>query len=109
VSTLWQAVLETDEAGALLAETLLEGEAFSLTRFRPDTEAPLWRMEAIFTEQPDAKWLKKLLGPKVVLAPVPEADWVTEAQKFLPPVQAGRFHVHGSRDRRSTSPCARLA
>ncbi len=104
MSTLWQAVLEADEAGALLAETLLEGEAFSLTRYRPDTEAPLWRLEAIFTECPDEAWLTNLLGPNVVLAQVPEADWVAEAQKFLPPVQAGRFHVHGSHTPRHPNP-----
>ncbi len=30
---------------------------------------------------------------------IPAADWVTETQKALPPVRAGRFTVHGSHDR----------
>lgn len=31
---------------------------------------------------------------------IPEADWVSETQKALPPVRAGRFIIHGSHDRR---------
>ncbi len=30
---------------------------------------------------------------------VPDTDWVTETQRSLPPVRAGRFIVHGSHDR----------
>ncbi|MFZ1108747.1 MAG: 50S ribosomal protein L11 methyltransferase [Rhodomicrobium sp.] len=30
---------------------------------------------------------------------IPDADWVSETQKALPPVRAGRFLVHGSHDR----------
>jgi ribosomal protein L11 methyltransferase len=30
---------------------------------------------------------------------IPDADWVSETQKALPPVRAGRFTVHGSHDR----------
>jgi len=30
---------------------------------------------------------------------VPDTDWVTETQRLLPPVHAGRFIVHGSHDR----------
>ncbi len=30
---------------------------------------------------------------------VPQVDWVSETQKALPPVQAGRFTIHGSHDR----------
>lgn len=30
---------------------------------------------------------------------VPETDWVTETQRMLPPIHAGRFIVHGSHDR----------
>ncbi len=30
---------------------------------------------------------------------IPDADWVSETQKALPPVRAGRFIVHGGHDR----------
>ncbi len=34
---------------------------------------------------------------------IPDADWVSETQKALPPVRAGRFIVHGSHDRASVA------
>jgi ribosomal protein L11 methyltransferase len=33
------------------------------------------------------------------IAAIPDADWVAETQKALPPVRAGRFLIHGSHDR----------
>ncbi len=36
------------------------------------------------------------------IAAIPDADWVAETQKALPPVRAGRFIVHGSHDRART-------
>ena len=39
-----------------------------------------------------------LLAPPAAEA-LPQADWVSETQKALPPVRAGRFLIHGSHDR----------
>ena len=35
----------------------------------------------------------------IAVETIPDADWVSETQKALPPVRAGRFTVHGSHDR----------
>ena len=35
----------------------------------------------------------------IAVEAIPDADWVSETQKALPPVRAGRFTVHGSHDR----------
>jgi ribosomal protein L11 methyltransferase len=35
----------------------------------------------------------------IAIEAIPDADWVSETQKALPPVRAGRFTVHGSHDR----------
>jgi ribosomal protein L11 methyltransferase len=35
----------------------------------------------------------------IAVEAIPDTDWVTETQKALPPVRAGRFTVHGSHDR----------
>ena len=40
-----------------------------------------------------------LEATSVELQTVPDADWVSETQKALPAVRAGRFIVHGSHDR----------
>ena len=33
-------------------------------------------------------------APDLVAEQVPETDWVTESQQRVPPIRAGRFHVH---------------
>ncbi|MBI1384060.1 MAG: methyltransferase [Rhizobiales bacterium] len=38
-------------------------------------------------------------GEGIVAEPVAEADWVASSQRYLKPVIAGRFVVHGSHDR----------
>ena len=35
----------------------------------------------------------------IAVETIPDADWVSETQKGLPPVRAGRFTIHGSHDR----------
>lgn len=35
----------------------------------------------------------------IAVEAIPDTDWVSETQKALPPVRAGRFTVHGSHDR----------
>ncbi len=35
----------------------------------------------------------------VAVEAIPDTDWVSETQKALPPVRAGRFIIHGSHDR----------
>lgn len=107
MSTLWQLRLEVgDEAAGLAAETWLEDEALAVARFRAAPDAPAWRVEALFAACPDAEAWTARLGQACTIARLPEADWVMEAQKFLPAVTAGRFHVHGSHLPRHRSPGA---
>ncbi len=35
----------------------------------------------------------------IAVESIPDTDWVSETQKALPPVRAGRFTIHGSHDR----------
>jgi ribosomal protein L11 methyltransferase len=35
-------------------------------------------------------------APAFEIEALPELDWVAESQRSLPPVRAGRFHIHGS-------------
>ncbi|MHA1189822.1 MAG: 50S ribosomal protein L11 methyltransferase, partial [Alphaproteobacteria bacterium] len=67
-----------------------------------------WSVEAWFPEgtpQTIAATVRDHLGTDAFTAPVitetvPETDWVTESQKGLTPVIAGRFIVYGSHSRR---------
>ena len=65
-----------------------------------------WRLEAFFNEWIDDRDIAAEITPFVgkVLPPflvedVPDLNWVAISQAALPPVEAGRFVVHGSHDR----------
>ena len=63
---------------------------------RPDD----WRLEAWLPREPDAADQATIAAlfaggaPAFDVEPLPEIDWVTESQKGLEPIRAGRFHVH---------------
>lgn len=67
-------------------------------------QTPLWRVELFFAGEVDQNYLKDLLKAADLndwpyeLEALPDQDWVSESQKLLHPVEAGRFYVHGSHD-----------
>ena len=65
-----------------------------------------WRVEAYFPASPALDPLRARLGsilggalPALLLESIPDLNWVAISQAALPPVQAGRFTVHGTHDR----------
>lgn len=89
-------------AGAL--EDLLDPAPDAVTRF--ESGAGAWRVEAYFSGAPDLARLGAQLGGLIGRAPpplacecVPDLNWVAISQAALPPVQAGRFTIHGTHDR----------
>lgn len=88
-------------AGAL--QDLIEPPPDALTIFENGPSS--WQLEAYFIEGTDATALadevSALLGieaPKFEGSTVPDLNWVAISQAALPPVEAGRFVVHGSHD-----------
>lgn len=75
----------------------------TLSRFEQPGK-DLWRVDIYFTDKPEADLLSTLLQHtnqsnwQYVLEPIEERDWVSESQKLLNPVRAGRFLVFGSHD-----------
>src|ERR1700733_1240924 len=55
-------------------------------------------VEALYTEEPDAAQLSRIAGRDVLVAPLPDQDWIKLSQEGLPPVRAGRFFVYGAHD-----------
>ena len=55
-------------------------------------------VEALYAEKPDADLLTRLIGGRVVVAPLPDLDWIRESQIGLHPVRAGRFFIYGAHD-----------
>jgi ribosomal protein L11 methyltransferase len=101
-------VLDADDvdaaraAAGVLAE-LFEPAPLAVTQF--ETGPASFRIEAYFESAPDLAALDLALratGRAGLSAPrleaVPDENWVAISQASLPPVEAGRFIVHGSHD-----------
>ncbi len=75
----------------------------SVSRFEQAGTA-LWRVDIYFTEKPDDTFIQQILDNAEVsdwdysLAPLEDRDWVSESQRLLAPVKAGRFFVFGAHD-----------
>lgn len=111
--TLWRVRLTVPPAAAQLIEDALAGDAVASSRFEQD-DAPEWCIELLYQHPPDRADLAARLdvvaaaagvdiGPPAI-APVPDRDWVRESQENLPPLQAGRYYVHGSHDAPARAP-----
>lgn len=101
--------LITDEPSAR-AMTELLGEMFdpmetAVAAFEVE-ETGAWRLEAYFSEEPDAEMIRELIRPVVgaqadeaAFETIDQQDWVRASLEGLKPVRAGRFLVHGGHDR----------
>ena len=58
-----------------------------------------WTVEVYLDRQPKSSDLQRVAAlfegtpPAFVVEKLPDADWVTESQKGVDPIRAGRFHV----------------
>ncbi len=101
--------LITDEPSARTMTELL-GEMFdpmetAVAAFEVE-ETGAWRLEAYFSEEPDAEMIRELIRPvlgaqadEAVFETIDQQDWVRASLEGLKPVRAGRFLVHGGHDR----------
>lgn len=79
-------------------------EAMATSAFE-DTAQFCWQVDAYYDEPPAPETVLRRIGD--LLQPgattsidaVPDVNWVAVSQAALPPVNAGRFLVHGSHDR----------
>jgi len=85
-------------------ETLEQPAPDAVTQFEAGAEK--WRVEAYFSRRPALERLgaelTAIMGrapPPLRLESVPDLNWVAISQAALPPVQAGRFTIHGTHDR----------
>ena len=96
---LWKAfaALPKGQAADLAAALELEGSAQAvLIAEEPFAEEAL--VEALYTDEPDARFLSRVAGRTVTVEPLPDRDWIRLSQQGLAPVRAGRFFVHGAHD-----------
>jgi ribosomal protein L11 methyltransferase len=110
VSDIWCLSGDLPVDKARLLEACLEMVADERGAFAPtlsyfeQKDSPLWRVEVFFAAAPDAGFVDAVLSRAALqdwdcsLDPVEDRDWVSESQKLLAPVEAGRFFVFGSHD-----------
>ena len=88
------ALLAHDEIDEWDAEIVVSGH--EIAEDRPDD----WIFEAWLPRKPGKKDRQAISGlfgkkaPELAAEKVPETDWVTESQRGVEPIRAGRFHVH---------------
>ncbi|VAV87615.1 Ribosomal protein L11 methyltransferase, partial [hydrothermal vent metagenome] len=102
VDELWQITVVGQKSALITMEQELENLAvppLSLSLF--EDILPAWRLEIIMTYEPAATLLEALqTRPEVQVTcnKLPDKNWVMESLRFLTPVRAGRFFVHGAHD-----------
>ncbi|NVJ98593.1 MAG: 50S ribosomal protein L11 methyltransferase [Alphaproteobacteria bacterium] len=118
MSDIWCLSGELHVDQALKLENCLEAVADERGEFPPTLSyfeqdgSPMWRVEVFFAEKPADDFLTaileraKLAGWSYDFAAVENKDWVSESQKLLAPVEAGRFFVYGSHDADKKKPDA---
>lgn len=89
-----------NEAGAISVEAALEPlEPLALSSFEVD-DGRAWVTEALCDARPSAKAVRAALAGMasagIIIEKLPDKDWVSESQRALAPIRAGRFFVHGS-------------
>lgn len=88
------ALLAHEEAEDWDPEIVLSGS--EIAEDRPDD----WQLEVWLARAPirkDKAAIAALFGkgaPSLTVEKLPEVDWVTESQRGVEPIRAGRFHVH---------------
>lgn len=97
MSKIWMLSFHAPEQEAYAAAETLgfleESEALALSVYE---KRDIFIVEALYDNKDDAETAQMNIGGDISI--VPDKNWVAETQSGLPPVEAGRFFVHGSHD-----------
>lgn len=91
--------------GYEIAETLGFDEMTEALAVSIFDDGPDWvHVQSLYEQRTDAEWARASLPDhlEASLRQLPDQDWVGLSQSGLPPIEAGRFIVHGSHDEPST-------
>jgi len=106
----WCLTLEAGFEKAQALESALETSPMMDADFPPTLSyfeqpgLPDWKIELFVTGDPDKDEIDRLLADCEMadihyqLSKLEDRDWVSESQKLLQPVEAGRFFIYGSHD-----------
>ena len=107
---VWRARVVVPGLAVPAFEEALSAEPLACSSFEiPDSGPDIqWSIEMLLPCPVDRVELETRLAetaalnlptPPLGLEPLPDRDWVTASLRALPPVEAGRFFVHGAHDR----------
>ncbi|AWJ84580.1 50S ribosomal protein L11 methyltransferase [Azospirillum sp. TSH58] len=104
-SKLWRIALVIPEAHAPAFAEAIGDHADAVSTFELEEHGD-WLVEATVYGQPDEPRLNARVAvlaeavgipePKLIIEELPLIDWVSHSYQGFPPIQAGRFFVHGS-------------
>ncbi|USG60386.1 50S ribosomal protein L11 methyltransferase [Sneathiella marina] len=98
-TSLWQLSVTLPLPELEPIEQILEDHALTISTEEAVADGSLWTMNVLFEQKPGDQLLQQLDADlDYLVAPLVQKDWVSESQKMLPPVDAGRFYIHGSHD-----------
>lgn len=116
---MWSVSLRVDTASVEAFSDLMSDNAVSVSTFEVLDEdgrqiGDAWQIDLLCPSKPKTGDLtaqlaliaasKGVAEPSFTVTEVPDTDWVTATLSSFPPIQAGRFWVHGTHDAGSCPP-----
>ncbi|HEU5048030.1 MAG TPA: 50S ribosomal protein L11 methyltransferase [Rickettsiales bacterium] len=101
----WQIRLFVPRVQVLAAETVFEDMALALSSFEVEEDSNDWYVDILTETQPDDAFMAEKLAPLAdagnklphyEIKKLEAKDWVSEVEQSFPPLNIGRFYVHGS-------------
>tara|TARA_R110002110_G_scaffold86778_6_gene226501 strand:- start:2593 stop:3486 length:894 start_codon:yes stop_codon:yes gene_type:complete len=104
-AAVWRIEFDVPEGMEGMFAEFISDASDSMTMMK-DEAAGLWRFTSIFQDRPDVRAFIsdlsvisaacRITPPQIKTEEIPGTDWVMENLQSFPPMQAGRFFVHGS-------------
>lgn len=110
----WKVVFQLEAAAASTAENSFDDFALAVSGFETDEENHIWTFELLCGEKPAMEEIERRLFvltalhgvtlPKAEILPVMKEDWLAKVARSFPPMNIGRFFVHGNHVTQSPPP-----
>lgn len=98
---VWRLDMTTSKQAAEAVAAALE-DSFEVVSAFEQPDGQTWRIQIFSEARPDADLAKRLFetqgfpAPDMALEELPPTDWLAASYASFPPIEAGRFFVHGS-------------
>jgi len=102
----WKVVFVIEGEAAGTADNSFDDIALAVSGFETDEENNIWTFDVLFAAKPDMEDIQRRLMvlstvhnvklPKAELHEVHKQDWLAKVARGFPPMQIGRFYVHGN-------------